>query len=114
MQIESKKDVALVRRAAREGWNTEQSVRAKLVESLLDYLNADPTAAVDVTKTFIEMDKADIARHEMEIKRELVELKKLGDENAIKLRLLEIAERVPATELAELASRNGLIGDGGQ
>jgi hypothetical protein len=54
------------------------------------------------------MDKADAAIAAVEIKRELVELKKAGDDNAIRLRLLELARHIEPNELARLASKNGI------
>jgi hypothetical protein len=45
---------------------------------------------------------------EINIKRELVELKKLGDDTHIRLRLLELARHIEPDELARLASENGI------
>lgn len=109
MRIESKKDAALVRRAARERWNTPPHIRQQVVIGLIDLLKSDPASAVEVAKAFTAMDMADIARDAVEIKRDLVELKKAGDDNAIRLRLLELAQRAPVGELAKLASDHGII-----
>ena len=45
---------------------------------------------------------------EINIKREMLELKKAGDDNAIRLRLLELARHIEPSELARLASQNGI------
>jgi hypothetical protein len=108
VEIQNKKEVSLIRRSARERWNTPPQVRQQVVAGLLDLLRADPTVAVEISKAFTAMDMADAARDAVEIKREMVELKKAGDDNAIRLRLLELARHIEPTELARLASENGV------
>jgi hypothetical protein len=48
------------------------------------------------------MDAINVKRDELEMKRE-------AKDNEHKLRLLELARRAPANELAKLASENGII-----
>lgn len=85
----------------REGWNYD---RKAVVEALMEVVESrDP----DLMLLAIDrLQRGD----EIEIKRELMELKKLGDENGIRLRLLELARHIEPVELARLASQNGLTG----
>lgn len=100
MQIESKKDLRLISRAQREGWDYN---RAEVVAALMEVVhNRDPELMMDAIDRLLKGD-------EIEIKRQLMELKKAGDDNAIRLRLLELARHVEPTELARLASENGIL-----
>ena len=106
MQIESKKDLALIRRAQREGWSYD---RGKVVAALMEIVEArDPDLVISAVERLQAGDALDIKREEAAIKRELLELKKVGDENTIRLRLLELARHCEPAELAKLASKNGL------
>ena len=107
MQIESKKDLRMIRRAQREGWNYD---RKEVVTALMELVtNRDPDLMIDAIERLQFGDALAIKEEEAEIKRELMELKKLGDENAIRLRLLELARNIEPDELARLASKNGFI-----
>lgn len=85
----------------REGWDYD---RKAVVNALMEVVESrDP----DLMLLAIDrLQRGD----EIEIKRELMELKKLGDENGIRLRLLELARHIEPAELARLASQNGLTG----
>jgi hypothetical protein len=83
----------------REGWNYD---RAAVVSALMEVVESrDPDLMLEAIDRLQRGD-------EIEIKRELMELKKLGDENGIRLRLLELARHIEPAELARLASKNGL------
>ena len=101
MRLETKNDVRLVGRAIREGWDFD---RTKVVAALMELVeNRDPDLMMDAID---KLQRGD----EINIKRELVELKKLGDDNHIRLRLLELARHIEPDELARLASENGIAG----
>ena len=99
MEITKKADLRLIGRAMREGWDYD---RKAVVGALMEVVESrDP----DLMLLAIDrLQRGD----EIEIKRELMELKKLGDENGIRLRLLELARHIEPVELARLASQNGL------
>lgn len=84
----------------REGWDYD---RQAVIDALMEVvINRDPDLMMDAID---RLQKGD----EIQIKRELADLKKAGDENGFRLRLLELARRIEPTELVELASRNGVI-----
>ena len=83
----------------KEGWNFD---RNKVTEALMEVVESrDPSLMLDAIALLLKGD-------EINVKREMLELKKNGDENGIRLRLLELARRVEPTELAKLASSNGI------
>jgi hypothetical protein len=99
VRLETKNDVRLVGRAIREGWDFD---RAKVVAALMELVeNRDPDLMMDAID---KLQRGD----EINIKRELVELKKLGDDNHIRLRLLDLARHIEPAELTRLASENGI------
>jgi hypothetical protein len=101
VRLETKNDVRLVGRAIREGWDFD---RSKVVAALMELVeNRNPDLMMDAID---KLQRGD----EINIKRELLELKKLGDENLIRLRLLELARHAEPDELARLASENGIAG----
>jgi hypothetical protein len=69
--------------------------------------NRDPELMLGAIEVLQKGDLIDLKREEVSIKRELLELKKLGDENALRIRLLELARHIEPAELARLASQNG-------
>lgn len=106
MRIESKKDLRMVSRAVREDWNYD---RTEVVAALMELVqNRDPDLMLGAIEVLQKGDLIDLKREEVSIKRELLELKKLGDENALRLRLLELARNIEPAELARLASKNGV------
>ncbi len=99
MQIESNKDLRMVGRAIKEGWNFD---RAAVVSALMEVIEQrDPDLMMKAIELLMKGD-------EINIKREMLELKKAGDDNAIRLRLLELARNIEPAELARLASQNGI------
>jgi hypothetical protein len=93
LELERKRDVRLVGRAIREGWNVDKK---KVVKALMGAL-ADPDLMIDSAKLLIAADALDLKRDELEAKEHA------GLEER-RLQLLELARRVPAGELAKLAS----------
>ena len=99
MLIETRKDLGLVSRALKERWNVD---REKIKHALMVALG-DPELAIDAAKVLLVADALDVKRDELEAKQQ-------AKENEQRLRLLELAQSVPVTELAKLASDNGIIG----
>lgn len=95
LEIEKKSDIRLVGRAIREGWNVPKEA---VVSALLSALR-DPDLMIDAAKLLIAADGLDIKREELEQKQH-------GDTEQRRLQLLAIAQRLPAGELAKLASAN--------
>ena len=90
----------MIGRAIKEGWDFD---RKKVVAALMEIVESrDPNFMIDAIGLLIKGD-------EINIKREMLELKKHGDENAIRLRLLELARNIEPSELARLASENGIV-----
>ena len=103
MKIENAKDLGLVNRAVRERWNVDrEAVKAALMVCL-----QDPDLAPKAAKILLDADALDE-------KRDAAEERKAIKENEQRLRLLELAKSIPVTELAKLASENGIIGGPGQ
>jgi hypothetical protein len=99
VRIESNKDLRMVSRAIKEGWNFDRSA---VVSALIEVIEQrDPDLMMKAIELLMKGD-------EINIKREMLELKKAGDDNAIRLRLLELARHIEPSELARLASQNGI------
>jgi hypothetical protein len=89
----------MVSRAIKEGWNFDRSA---VVSALIEVIEQrDPDLMMKAIELLMKGD-------EINIKREMLELKKAGDDNAIRLRLLELARHIEPSELARLASQNGI------
>ena len=95
MEIEKKSDVRLIGRAMREGWDVPKEA---VVSALLRALQ-DPDLMSDAATLLIAADGLDIKREELQQKHH-------GDTEQRRLQLLAIAQRLPAGELAKLASAN--------
>jgi hypothetical protein len=103
-RIESKKDVRMVGRAIKEGWDYD---RKEVIDALMDCVKTrHPDLMFEAIDRLQEGDKIMIKNEEALIKRELMELKKLGDEQQLRLRLFELAQHIEPAELAKLASQN--------
>ena len=98
MQIERRSDLRMIGRAMKEGWNFD---RSKVIDALMEVVDSRDPLMIDAIALLIKGD-------EINVKREMLELKKNGDENGIRLRLLELARNIEPTELARLASKNGV------
>lgn len=91
----------MIGRAIKEGWNYD---RGEVIAALMEVVaSRDPDLMMDAVGLLLKGD-------EVAIKRELVELKKLGDDNELRLRLLELARHIEPTEIAKLASQNSGTG----
>ena len=87
----------------KEGWEFD---RRAVVAALMEVVESrDPDLMLDAIGLLMRGD-------EINIKREMAELKKAGNDNAIRLRLLELARHIEPTEIARLASENGIIDSG--
>ena len=97
-QIETKADLRLAGRALRNKWNVDKdAIKAALMTAI-----QDPDLMIEAAKVLLVADSLDAKREEMEAKKE-------ARENEQRLRLLELARSVPASELARLASQNGIV-----
>jgi len=98
----------MISRAIREGWDYD---RAEVTGALMEVVkNRDPDMMMDAISLLLKGDEVSIKAEEAAIKRELMEIKKLGDEQQLRLRLLELARHIEPTELARLASKDGGLG----
>ena len=100
MSIESLADIKLTGRALVAGWlKGFEDRRRKAVEQLLKVVeeNPDPELKRQAFEALVKADQADLKREELELK------KQEADDNK-RLRLLDILGRLPAGELAKLAS----------
>jgi hypothetical protein len=84
----------------REKWDVPREEVVKELAAILAL--RDPELTLEAAKVFAAMDAINVKRDELEMKRE-------AKDNEHKLRLLELARRAPANELAKLASENGII-----
>lgn len=97
-QIETKADLRLAGRALRNKWNVDrEAIKAALMSAI-----RDPDLMLEAAKVLLVADSLDVKREEIEAKKE-------ARENDQRLRLLAVARSVPATELARLASENGIV-----
>jgi hypothetical protein len=102
---ESKKDIRMISRAQREGWDYDREAVASALMEIVE--NRDPELMMDAIDRLQKGDEIAIKSEEAAIKRELMEIKKLGDEQQLRLRLLELARHIDPAELARLASSHG-------
>lgn len=103
MRVESKNDIRLIGRAIREGWDID---RKAIVKALMEPVeNRDPDLMLKAAELLLKADKLNVDREGMADRRD----KEHGDK---RLQLLELAQRIPASELARLASDNGICVEG--
>lgn len=82
----------------RNKWNVDrEALKAALMSAI-----QDPDLMLEAAKVLMVADSLDLKREELEAKKE-------ARENDQRLRLLAIAQSVPAPELVKLASENGII-----
>ena len=87
--IETKKDLALVRRAITEGWNYD---RNEVVSALLVAVGSgDPGLVIEASKVLLLGDTVAARQAEVEIKREALELEKRKYDDKLRIRLIELA-----------------------
>lgn len=102
-QIETRSDLRLAGRALRNKWNVDrEAIKAALMTAI-----QDPELMLEAAKVLLVADSLDVKREELEAKKE-------ARENDQRLRLLAVARSVPATELARIASENGIVSRSGQ
>jgi len=75
-------------RAVRESWDYD---RKEMVQALIDARNMFPEMAVDIAKVFLLADAVAIKQDEVEIKREKLELEKRKYDDAIRIKLIDLA-----------------------
>ena len=89
MRNQLKKELALNRRAVREGWDYD---RKKMSQELLAIVELkDPELTIEVAKIFLIADSVAIKEEEVELKREKIELEKRQYDDKLRLRLIELA-----------------------
>lgn len=100
------RDTRLLSRALVERWPITEQHRAAIVSVLLRIL-ADPNASnrerISAAKALMTADGNNLQQQQID----------LNDEQDRRLRLLELARRIPASQLAQLASRNGINAQSG-
>lgn len=103
MEVESKKDIRLISRAMRENWGVDREMVIKALEEVIQ--NRDPDLMIEAAKLLMKAD-------EINVKREAIQQRELSDNDDRRLQLLELAQRIPAGDLARLASDNGIAIEG--
>ena len=99
MIIDSKRDVKLLGRAMREGWDVD---REKVNAALMDVIDRrDPDLMLDAIALLLRADQINVKREEL--------AQKTGENE--RARLLDIAKHIPARELIALASESGVVID---
>jgi hypothetical protein len=87
--IESKKDIALAKRAIRDGWDYD---RGELIAALVGVISLrDPELTIEAAKVLLLGDTVVAKQAEVEIKRETLELEKRKYDDKLRLRLIELA-----------------------
>lgn len=88
-RIETKKDIALARRAIKEGWDYN---RSEIVAALFEVISLrDPELMIEAAKVLLLGDTVAAKQAEVEIKREKLELEKRQYDDKLRLRLIELA-----------------------
>ena len=102
-QIESLRDIGMINQALKKNWDVDkEKIKAALMACL-----TDPELAVEAAKVLLAADAIDQKREEARAKKE-------ARDNELRIRLLAVAQSVPVTELARIASENGIVGGSGQ
>jgi hypothetical protein len=104
LEVERKSDIRLIGRAIREGWNVDKQMVVQALQEVV--VNRDPELLLGAAQLLIKAD-------EIDAKREAIEQREIQSNGDRRLQLLELAQRIPATELARFASDNGIAVDGG-
>lgn len=106
MRVATRSDIKLVSQAVHNAWDISDDQRKEIVDSLMDCVRTkDPKLMPKAIELLTKLD-------EVNAKREAVQSRELNSENGDqRLQLLELAQRVPASELARIASENGIVVD---
>lgn len=90
-------------RAIRAGWDVDKS---KVSEALWEVINTkDPELMLEAAKLLLLADGIDVKREELAAKQ-------AAKDDEHRLRLLELAKRLPVGELARIASEHGIVDAG--
>jgi hypothetical protein len=104
-RIETKKDIALARRAIKEGWEYD---RSEVVAALFEVMALrDPELMIEAAKVLLLGDTVAAKQAETEIKREKLELEKRQYDDKLRLRLIELATNaglIPASGVKAVES----------
>lgn len=97
MQLETRNDVRLVERAMKAGWNVPDEIKQECILQLASIAagaekDSDRVAAIKALMTADDIDQ-----------------KRIANEHTRRLQLLELARRINPRELAEHASKYGII-----
>jgi len=102
VEIERVKDIRLMARAIKEGWPVD---RQAVIDALHETIaSRDPDLLLGASALLIKCD-------ELNIKREAVYQRELKDNEDRRLQLIELAQRIPITEIGKFLSSDG---DGGE
>ena len=105
MQVESSNDLRLIGRAIKEGWDIP---RQRIIAALMEPIdNRDPDLMIPAADVLRKMD-------EVNVKREVIQKREDKENEDRRIQLFELAKRIPARELARLASVNGIVAESGQ
>lgn len=97
MQIESNRDIRLVERAMRRGWNVPDEVKEECISHL-----ASIAAGAEKDSDRVAAIRALMVADSIDQKRE-------ASEHERRLQLLELARRIDPGALAEHASKHGVL-----
>lgn len=104
-RIDTKKDIALARRAIKEGWDYD---RSEVVAALFEVMALrDPVLMIEAAKVLLLGDTVAAKQAEVEIKREKLELEKRQYDDKLRLRLIELATNaglIPASGVKAVES----------
>ena len=89
MHNQLKRDLALNRRAVREGWDYDRQKMSQELAAIVEL--RDPELTIEVAKIFLIADSVAIKEEEIELKREKIELEKRQYDDKLRLRLIELA-----------------------
>jgi hypothetical protein len=100
VEVEKNSDIRLIGRALREGWDVPKE---KVVDALLECIeNRDPDLMLGAAGLLMKAD-------ELDLKRMALEQKQYDESGEQRLRLLELAQRSSASDLAKRAKQLGFI-----
>jgi hypothetical protein len=100
VEVEKNSDIRLIGRALREGWDVPKE---KVVDALLECIeNRDPDLMLGAAGLLMKAD-------ELDLKRMALEQKQDDESGEQRLRLLELAQRSSASDLAKRAKQLGFI-----
>lgn len=88
MKIEDKKDLRLVSRGLREGWEIPAEAKTEIIQSLMEIIRQkDPDMIIDAIDMMRKID-------ELNAKREALQQRQLGEIEDRRVQLIAVAERL--------------------